>query len=207
MLATRGFHTTPHLTLDARLSFWSGFLYYITTALSALIIPLPTIVMTWFYPEWVRTWNTVWLAGALVSWLIGYPLVMRCRWRLEVLRLQTVYGFAHLFNIFHLIEQRVAEWHPTGAKAPAPVAIKVKRFYTAYLGLALTAGATGLVVRITEDGPLLFAGMLIFFTLNLYVAGPLVISGIGDVLRSLRRSQVAGSPGEMPVPTTTPVAT
>jgi cellulose synthase (UDP-forming) len=188
MLATREFHTTPHLGLGARLSFWSGFLYYITTALSALIIPLPTIVMTWFYPEWVREWNTVWLAGALAEWMIGYPLVMRGRWRIEVLRLQTVYGFAHLFNIAHLIQRRVVEWHPTGSSAPAPIAIKVKRFYTAYLGLALTAGALGMALRVAEYGPRLFAGMLVFFTLNLYVAGPLVVSGVRDVSAYLRRT-------------------
>ncbi len=200
MLATKEFHATAHLTLGARLSFWSGFLYYITTALSALIIPLPTIFMTWFYPEWVRTWNTVWLAGALASWLIGYPLIMRGRWRLEVLRLQTVYGFAHLFNILHLIERRVAEWHPTGSKAPAPIAIKVKRFYTSYLGLTLTAGAVGLMLRIAEDGPRLFAGMIVFFTLNLYVAGPLVISGLRDAVRDLRRHRVTETPADVPVP-------
>jgi cellulose synthase (UDP-forming) len=207
MLATRNFHMAPNLTLGARLSFWSGFLYYITTALTALIIPLPTIVMTWFYPEWVRAWNTIWLSGALASWLIGYPLVMRGRWRLEVLRLQTVYGFAHLFNILHLIEERVVAWHPTGSKAPAPVAIKVKRFYTMYLGLALTAGAVGLLLRITEDGPRLFAGMLIFFTLNLYVAGPLVISGTGDLLRYLRKGRGTETAGEVSVQVTTPVTT
>ena len=78
------------------------------------------------------------LAGrALAPWLVVYPLIMRSRWRIEVLRIQTVYGFAHLFNIVDLIRHRVVEWHPTGSKAPAPIAVKVKRFYTAYLGWRL----------------------------------------------------------------------
>jgi cellulose synthase (UDP-forming) len=207
MMATRRFHMTPKLSLGARLSFWSGFMYYVTTALTAVIIPLPTIVMTWFYPEWVRTWNTVWLVGVLASWFIGYPLIMRGRWRPEVLRIQAVYGFAHLFNIMHLIEQRVAAWHPTGSKAPAPVAIKVKRFYTTYLGVALTVGALGLAFRIGQDGPRLFAGMLVFFALNLYVGGPLVISGIGDLLHHRRRERMAQPTGDLPEPVKTPVAT
>jgi cellulose synthase (UDP-forming) len=191
MLADRHFHTTPHLSLPARLCFWSGFLYYISTALSSLIIPLPAIVMAWFYPEWVRSWNTIWLAGALASWLIAYPLVMRGRWRIEVLRVQTIYGFAHLFNIIHLIQKRVAEWHPTGSKAPAPIAVKVKRFYTVYLGLTLSAAAIGLLLRAYQDGFTLFAGMLVFFVINLYVVGPLVVSGIGDEFRRLRRHHAA----------------
>ena len=191
MLADRHFHTTPYLPLPARLCFWSGFLYYISTALSSLIIPLPAIVMAWFYPEWVRSWNTIWLAGALASWLVAYPLMMRGRWRIEVLRIQTVYGFAHLFNIIHLIRNRVAEWHPTGSKAPAPIAIKVQRFYTAYLGLTLSAAVIGLLLRAYQDGFTVFAGMLVFFVINLYIVGPLVVSGIGDEFRRRRRPRAA----------------
>jgi cellulose synthase (UDP-forming) len=191
MIATRRFHTTHYLPLRARLCFWSGFLYYVSTALSALIIPLPTIVMTWLFPEWVRSWYTIWLVGALLSWLVGYPLIMRGRWRMEVLRLQTVYGFAHLFNIVHLMRNQVVEWHPTGSKAPAPIAIRVKRFYIIYLGLALTMAAAGLVLRIAEYGFATFAGMLLFFLINLYVAGPLVVSGIADQIRARQKAQAA----------------
>lgn len=190
MLAARYFHTTPWLSMRARLCFWSGFLYYISTALSSLIIPLPTIVMTWFFPGWLRPWNTIWLVATLVSWLVAYPLVMRCRWRMEVLRIQTVYGFAHLFSIVHLIQGKAAEWHPTGAGAPAPMAIKVKRFYAAYLGLTLSLAAAGLALRIDEDGLTTFGGMLFFFVINLYVTGPLVVSGIVDQFRGRRKARV-----------------
>ena len=199
MLATKGFHTSPNLSLPARLCFWSGFLYYVGTALSSLIIPLPAIAMFWFYPQWVRPWNTVWLAGTLALWLAIYPLIMRGRWRIEVLRIQTVYGFAHAFNIVNLVRRQIVEWHPTGSKAPAPIAVKVKRFYTAYLGVALIVVAVGLMLRIAEDGIALFAGMLVFFLINLYLVGPLVVSGIHDELRSLRQRRIADAPIEVPV--------
>ncbi len=187
MVMVRRFHTTPFLTVRARLSFWSGVLYYITTALSALTIPLPTIIMCWLFPQWVHSWNTIWLIGSLISWLIGYPLVMRGRWRMEVLRIQTVYGFAHLFNIVHLLQKRVTEWHPTGSKAPAPIAIRVKRFYTVYLGITLTLATAGLALRIAEFGIASFAGMLLFFLINAYIAVPLVVTGLVDLIREHRR--------------------
>jgi cellulose synthase (UDP-forming) len=199
MLATQGFHTSPTLSLRARLCFWSGFLYYIGTALSSLIIPLPAITMAWFYPQWVRPWNTIWLAGTLALWLAIYPLVMRGRWRIEVLRIQTVYGFAHAFNVANLLRRRVVEWHPTGSKAPAPIAVRVKRFYTAYLGAALIAVAAGLILRTAQDGFTLFAGMLVFFLINLYVVGPLVMSGIRDEFRSVRQASAASTQTEIPV--------
>ena len=66
MLATSRFHTSPNVPLPTRLCFWSGFLYYVSTALSSLIIPLPAITMAWFFPQWVRPWTTIWLAGALL---------------------------------------------------------------------------------------------------------------------------------------------
>jgi hypothetical protein len=107
-----------------------------------------------------------------------------------VLRIQTVYGFAHLFNIVDLIRNKVVAWHPTGSKAPAPIAIRVKRFYSLYLGLALSAAAVGLALRIAEDGLSTFAGMLVFFLINLYVAGPLVASGMAAELRARRVARV-----------------
>jgi cellulose synthase (UDP-forming) len=191
MISSRRFHTSSMLPLGARLCFWAGFLYYISTALTSVIIPLPTIIMTWVFPQWVRSWNTIWLVGALAMWLACYPLVMRSRWRLEVLRLQTVYGFAHLFNIVHLIQQRVVEWHPTGSKVPAPIAIRVKRFYTVYLGLALLLAGAGLALRITEDGFAAFAGMVLFFLINLYIACPVVLWGVADLARARRIAEAA----------------
>jgi cellulose synthase (UDP-forming) len=124
---------------------------------------------------------------------------MRGRWRVEVLRIQTIYGFAHLFNIVDLIQSRVVEWHPTGSKAPAPIAIRVKRFYTVYLGATLTLAAAGLALRIAEDGVATFAGMLIFFLMNLYIAGPLVVSGITEQIHARRVARIARASAEKTV--------
>jgi cellulose synthase (UDP-forming) len=202
MLSSLRFHTTPHLSLGARLCFWSGFLYYIGTAVSSLIMPLPAIIVAWFYPSWVRPWNTVWLVGPPLLWLVIYPLVMRSRWRLEVLRIQTVYGFAHAFNIIGLLGRKVVEWHPTGSRAAAPLAASVRRFYTAYLGTAMVVAILGLSLRVAADGPMLFGGMVAFVILNLYVVGPLVILGGRSEIAALaarwrrrqrRWAKVAGS--------------
>lgn len=112
MLFGKAFHVSA-ISLRARLSYWAGFLYYIDTAINALAFPLPAIIMVWFYPEWVRPWNTVWLVGAVLLWLVAYPMVMRGRWRIEVLRVQTIYGYAHVFSFVNLIRNRDVGWHPT----------------------------------------------------------------------------------------------
>ena len=198
MLATRRFHTTPNLPLKARLCYWSGALYYVSTALSSLIIPLPVIVMAWFFPQWVRPWNTIWQAGALALWLFVYPLVMRGRWRIEVLRIQTVYGFAHAFNIAHLIRGRVFEWHPTGSKTCAHSG-QGQAILHHLPRLGVDRSRRRADAACCEDGFALFAGMLVFFLVNLYVVGPLVVTGIGDEFRSRRQAAAARTVAEEPI--------
>jgi len=191
MLRSRDFHVNDALPIRARLSFWSGFLYYIGTALNSLLLPLPAIIMVWCYPEWVRPANMLWLVGVLVLWFILYPLVMTGRWRIEVLRLQTVYGFAHVFSIYHLLTGRDVGWHPTGSKKRPPLSVSVKRFYTAYLGTALLVLGAGLAYRGVEHLDR-FWPMIAFTVLNIYLAAPLVWDGLrGECadLRTRRRSR------------------
>jgi hypothetical protein len=132
-------------------------------------------------------------------WLGFYQLVMHGRLRIQVLGIQTVYGSPPVFNIAHLVHRRVAEWHSTGSKMFAPIAIKFKRSYTAYLGLPLTVVAVGLALRTAEDGLSGFAGMLAYFMINMYIVGPLVVSAIGDEFRTRRRSCVAETGTEVPL--------
>jgi len=185
MLGSRDFHVNDTMALRARLSFWSGFLYYIGTALNSLLLPLPAIVMVWFYPEWVRAANMLWLVGVLILWFILYPIVMTGRWRIEVLRLQTVYGFAHVFTIYHLLTGRQVGWHPTGSKVRPPLSISVKRFYTSYLGVALLVLSSGLAYR-SIDHLGQFWPMIALTLLNFYIVGPLVWDGLRGELAGAR---------------------
>lgn len=181
LLANRKFHVNQVLTLPARLSYWSGFLYNINSAFSALLLPLPALIMIWFYPEWVRPANFMWLVGALILWFILYPMVMTGRWRIEILRLQTVYGFAHVFAIYHMVISRTVEWHPTGSKAAAPISTTVKRCYSVYLGVTSALLVAGLILRCIH-GFNHFWPMVGFSLLNLYIAVPLVWGGLRDEL-------------------------
>jgi len=196
MLGSRDFHVNDSMPLRARLSFWSGFLYYIGTALNSLLLPLPAIIMVWCYPEWVRAANMLWLVGVLLLWFILYPLVMTGRWRIEVLRLQTVYGFAHVFSIYHLLTGRDVGWHPTGSKKRPPLSVTVKRFYTFYLGLALLVLCSGLAYR-GIDHLDRFWPMIAFTLLNIYIVTPLVWDGLRSEFaegRKRRRTRAASVP-------------
>lgn len=195
LLADSEFHTDEDMTLVARLGFWSGFLYYIGTALTSLTIPLPVIIMSAFYAEYVRWWNTIWLIGLPVLWLMAYPMYMRGRWRMEVLRLQTVYGFAHLFQIVHWAQGRVSsEWHSTGSVTKTSLGPSVRRFYARYLGVLICVMVPVLIWRTFEYGLVRFAGMLIFAGFNLYVVGPLVWCEARDRFYGVARQKSSLAP-------------
>lgn len=178
MFSSRDFHTDENLALRTRLSFWSGFLYYTGTAMYGFIAPLPAIIMTWFFPHWIKPLQIFWLAGVMALWLVIYPVVMRGKWRVEVLRVQVVYGFAHALNIWHMATRHVAGWHITGSSAPPPVATSVRRLYTWYLGLGQIVLVLGLILRTWQYGFDTFWGMLIFSTVNLYIFLPLAWWGL-----------------------------
>jgi cellulose synthase (UDP-forming) len=177
MAWTRQFHVDPSISLPFRLSFWSGFLYYISTAFYALVAPLPAIIMIWIYPDWIRGPQILWLSGVVLLWLVVYPLVMRGKWRIEVLRLQTVYGFAHAFNIVHMLQGRLVGWVPTNNKVAPPLAISVRRFYTWYLGTGQLILLAGLSYRLATRGIDQMWGMTAFAVLNLYILAPLIWDG------------------------------
>jgi cellulose synthase (UDP-forming) len=128
------------LNLRQRLCFWSGFLYYISTAIFVFTVTAPSLAMLWVFPTEIDVDNYRLLAPALTATYALTPLLMRGRWRPEVLRVQMIYSFAHAVAIFHTLRGRTADWVPTGAAGKGtPLAVKIRRLMTVtvLLGQAL----------------------------------------------------------------------
>ncbi len=164
LLRDAAFHTAPQIGLKQRLSFWAGFLYYISTAVNAFVAPLPALVMLYALPRWITPMNSIWLLGALALWFVVLPAVMRGRWRIGVLRVQTMYSFAHAVAILDIVTGRTKEWVATGAanagatenaaasattsatkKRSRPLAVTISHTMKTYLGLTQVALWVGLV--------------------------------------------------------------
>lgn len=178
LLADRSFHATTRLSVRQKLCFWSGFLYFITTALGALAAPLPGLAMVWFFPAFVAPWNSVWLVGALLLWTLVLPLTMRSRWRIDVLRVQVLYSFAHLTAIAHVLTGRTRAWVPTGAAGRGtPLATTILRFMRGYLGVAIVLLWAGLLRGLAVHGLDAYWAMLLLGGLSLYIHLPLLVVG------------------------------
>ncbi len=128
------------LTLRQRFAFWSGFLYYISTALNVYFIHVPGIIMAVVLAQEVRAANFIpFLAGAWF-YLVLMPLVSKGRWRYEVLRVQMAYSFSHSLAIIHKLTRRTQGWVATGAVGRrSSLATSISRIGAVTIGLTLAA--------------------------------------------------------------------
>ncbi|GAA4264483.1 glycosyltransferase family 2 protein [Frondihabitans peucedani] len=114
-LMTSGQASRHPLTFRQRLCFWSGFLYYVSTAINVFVLHLPGILMATFFAADVRAAHFVpFLAGAWV-YIVLLPRMSKSQWRFEVMRVQMAYSFAHALAVIHKLTRRSAGWVPTGA--------------------------------------------------------------------------------------------
>ncbi|GAA3628660.1 hypothetical protein GCM10022223_52630 [Kineosporia mesophila] len=222
LVADHDFHAEPSMTNRQRLSFWAGFLYYITTAINAVVAPLPLLVMVCFFPGSIVATNMLPLLGVLLLWLVVLPVVSQARWRPDVLRVQTLYGFAHLLCITDMLRGQTAEWVATGADharattgtqaSRRSVADRVALFMTPWLVLTQLAAFVGLTHGVLSDGFTHYWANLVFALFSAYIFVPVAWEG-RKVLRGRpeHRSQaeIVTAPAvviQLPIPTAHPSA-
>jgi peptidoglycan/LPS O-acetylase OafA/YrhL/cellulose synthase/poly-beta-1,6-N-acetylglucosamine synthase-like glycosyltransferase len=177
LLADKTFHNAPHISGRQRLCFWAGFLYYISTAVNVFTTALPALTMIWLLPQFIFLSNSLYLVGALALWIAILPLMMRTRWRLEVLRVQTVYSFAHALAIYHILRGRTREWVATGAANDGkvtPLAVSIIRLIKFWVSVTHSLIWIGLIRDMWLYGPERFWAMAVFALIAGYIQIPLL---------------------------------
>jgi cellulose synthase (UDP-forming) len=175
LLKDRSFHAAK-MGLSAKLAFWSGFSYYITTALFVFTMPLPTITMLWFYPHAVEPSNYLPLLPSFLMVWIALPRIMHARWTPGVLRVQMVYSFAHALAIYDTLRGRTAAWVPTGtAQKGTPLATKVRWLLLVWITFTLVATVLGLLRGLVGPDPLSYVPVAALTALTAYVKVPALL--------------------------------
>lgn len=190
MVKDTTFHREHTISLDQRISFWSGFTYYASTAMNAFFAPIPAILMFWVFPEHVQVANYIPLLGLLALWLIIYPVLLKSHWRLDVLRVQAIYGFTHAVAIYDVFFGRTSEWvpsHGSSGSRPNSLGSRVRTLMVCYIGATQLAIFAGLIVHIVQFQTytlLNWSAALGFSLINAYVFLPVFFLSLKGFARS-----------------------
>jgi cellulose synthase (UDP-forming) len=139
------------IPVAARLSYLTGFGYYLLTAINAIIYPVLPLILMLGLPQMVQLRNYIYLLPALTWAYIGFPAWHRCRWGIEAWTVQLLYGWAHLFAIADILRRRPMGWTPSGAAGK--VDRRAQLFRAALIGWSGSAAAAWVAVsayRFTE---------------------------------------------------------
>lgn len=181
--------------------FLSGYLYYITTALTVITASLPPIIMLAFFNDHIKPMHLVPFVPAAWTVLALLPRTLTSRYRPDVLRVQVVYSFAHLVAISHATRNRAASWVPTGAaKGAGGIARPVCWIGSAIIAVSLTSLWALLILRLAQEGVENHWIMVLFALLQAYILVPVLglflrqlLSGTTEARRRLVRRD-GGSP-------------
>ncbi len=171
---TRRLWSVP-MSIGARLTYISGFCYYVYTSLLAFFGPLIPIVLLAFLPGQVRLHNFLVLAPAMITGFMLYPLWHRCRYGPSVWPLGIARGWAHVFALWDSARGKTMGWHPTRTPGTA-----LRRFR---LWLCWWSGGTALIWaalaswRAWTLGAGRFSVLVAFGLLNLALVSRVIFPG------------------------------
>ena len=175
LLLSKRFHRL-HLTKMQRLSYWSGFLYYITTAINVFVMMLPPVIMGYFAADKVRPANYVFVALALVVRQSIVPLITLERGSLVGLaRIQTTYSLAHAVALWDALRHRTDAWVATGAAKASPTARRVRLLAAVWLLGVQTLLWGAIALHAPHFGIARYWPYIATAMLNLYVGLPIAL--------------------------------
>lgn len=175
LLRDRSFHKTD-LTWRQRLCYYSGFSYYLTTALFVFTVPLPTAIMLWGLPDHLHPINYLGLVPSLVVVWLVLPRIFHAHWGPEVLRVQTAYSYAHALAVWDGLRNRTASWVPTGAAGRGtPLALRIKRMMWVWVVATQTSLWSGILHGMVTRDVVNFLPVAMFAVLATLVQVPLLM--------------------------------
>jgi cellulose synthase/poly-beta-1,6-N-acetylglucosamine synthase-like glycosyltransferase len=160
------------LPLMTKMTYLSGMLYYIATALGLFLVPLPCLVMLMFFPEKILYYNAVFSLPSFIYGTCAVALWSRAKWGLYAVQARQLSYWAHFLAIFDKLKNQTVGWIPTGDKnIKGGSAVIFGRFKNYYVGWNLLIFATTysfLAYRVPDIG-LHSAPAFFFTTFNLLV--------------------------------------
>jgi cellulose synthase (UDP-forming) len=164
------------MSIPARLTYISGFFYYVYTALLIFFGPIIPIIMLAFLADQIRLRNFIILLPAMLTGFVLYPLWHRSYYGPSVWPLGIARGWAHVFAIYDSVLGRTMSWHPSRTPGSS-----LRRFRIGVTwwsgGMAVTWLALA-IWRTVTLGYVQFAVLLFFGLVNLAVVSRVIFPGV-----------------------------
>lgn len=141
---------STEMSIRARLSYLSGFCYYLHTALFTLVGPLVPLVMLTLLSQHIRIANYLLILPSIVYNFIVFPAWHRCVYGVEAWTTKLLSGWAHVWALWDTVRGRPMGWQPTGSVAGKERTTRFRtglRVWTVGTGLAWVVAAGGQMLR------------------------------------------------------------
>jgi cellulose synthase (UDP-forming) len=162
----------------ARLTYVSGFCYYLFTGVSVFVIPAIPIGLLAFMSRTIEPRNFLILLPAVIVGMYLYPIWHYSEYQLSgILPLSLARGWAHALALWDYARGKTMSWQASGAGVSS-----VRRFRWGILGWNGTAALVWLALvcwRTVEYASPRFAVLGCFGLINLAVVGRAAFSGRG----------------------------
>ena len=140
------------MSIPARLTYVSGFFYYLFTAMSVFVIPLIPITLLLFRPDSITPINSGLIVVSMLTSMAVLPLWHHSSYDLrQTLPLSLVRAWAHALAIWDYLRGKTMSWQATGAGVTS-----VRRFWWGvrlWNLPAVTAWLTLIAWRMTSIAP------------------------------------------------------
>lgn len=174
LLFSRRFHKHAFSFMQ-RLSYWSGFSYYISTGLNVFFLAVAPIFLGLLAPEEVRPSNYILIGLALLIRMFIVPMVTQGRMSIvTITRIQMTYSFAHALALFDQMKRHSDAWVATGDKKRSVTAVRVGRLSRSWCLLIQITLWSILAWRIPSYGIENYWPMIALALFNLYLIVPIV---------------------------------
>ncbi|MEH0983450.1 glycosyltransferase family 2 protein [Micromonospora sp. CPCC 205556] len=182
LLGSKKFWSTK-LRWRARLSYISGFCYYLHTGLFTFVAPIIPVLMLTAFADQIALANYLLIVPSVIYNMIIFPFWHKNRYGLESWTVKMIYGWAHAYAIIDIIRGRRMGWQPTGGTAKKS---KTKRLWT---GMRYWTAGSGVVWAgiaawrmVTDPEPLIFLPAFLSAVFYLViVAQALLVDPVKDV--------------------------
>lgn len=172
LLGSRKFWFT-RMHLRQRFCYFTGFCYYIHTAIALLIAPIIPLALLVAMPYEVNVVNYLLLLPSLAYTFVFFPLWHKADYGSEAWAVKHIYSWAHLVALIDLVRRRPMGWTPTGAKGSKKnmryVAFRVAQVLLGFLPSIVWAGLAA--VRVVFWHQLVFLPLLFFGAFAAYTTG------------------------------------